>query len=258
MLPPPCYVLQSSPGRCPDWMRACMRSVHDWATHRGFRYVCIPNADFLAAVPAWFRAKAGGRIQPVTDLGRVEAAISCLDQGARSVVWIDADVLVFDPHLFELPDCDRAAFTREIWLDCTGPTRTPYCLERVNNAVLVARDWTFLKAYREACLRIGRQCAGPLDKSAVGTRYLTNRQRRWQLPLVRHVGNFSPLVSRAVLRAERPLLDAYSRALGEPLFAANLSASYENIDYFGTLMTTDDYDRLVAVLLDTAGAALRP
>ena len=54
------------------------------------------------------------------------------------------------------------------------------------------------------------------------------------------------------------VLDGYRVALGEPLFAANLCASYENVDYFGTSISTADYERLVDMLLDSAGAALCP
>ena len=251
-------MVQSCPEPCPSWMGTCMRTVRAWAAHRGYRYLRVPDADCLAAVPAWFRDKAGRIIQPVTDLGRVEAAIGCLRTGAAAAVWVDADVLVFDPHGFALPACDRAALTREIWLDRTGPAGTPCCVERVNNSVLVARDLGFLQPYRAACLRIARHCDGPLGKAAVGTHYLTDLHRRRPLPLVRHVGNFSPHLIRAVLRAEREILDSYRAVVGEPLFAANLCASYQNVDYFGTTLGAADYERLVEVLLDSAGAALSP
>jgi hypothetical protein len=251
-------VVQSCPDPCPSWMQACMGTVRDWAARSGYRYRHVPDADFLAAVPAWFQDKAGRIIQPVTDLARVEAGIGCLSTGAAAAVWVDADVLVFDPHRFALPACEQAALTREIWFDRTGPAPTPSCVERVNNSVLVAKDLQFLRRYRAACLRIARRCDGPLGKAAVGTRYLTALHRRRPLPLVRHVGNLSPHVTRAVLRAERPILDGYRAALGEPLFAANLCASYENVDYFGTSLRTADYERLVDMLLDSAGAALSP
>jgi hypothetical protein len=231
-----------------------MGTVRGWAARRGFGYVELPDAQFLAAVPPWFRDNARGSIQAVTDLARVEAALRSLEGGAACAVWVDADVVVFDPCRFDLPSCERAAFTREVWLDPTGGA--PRCVERVNNAVLVARDRAFLLGYRAACLRIGR--GGPLDKAAVGTRYLTELYRCCPMPLVRHVGNFSPAVSHAILRGDRPLLDAYRAALREPLFAANLCASYANVDYFGTVLGPDDYTRLVTVLLDTAGAALGP
>jgi hypothetical protein len=239
-------------------MHTCMRTVREWAARRGYRYVRVPDADFLAAVPAWFRKKAGRVIQPVTDLGRVAATIDCLGTGAQIAIWVDADVLVFDPHRFALPRCDRAALTREIWLDRTGPDRPPRCVERVNNSVMVVKDPRFLERYREACLRIARRCDSPLGKSLVGTRYLTNLQRRRPMPLVRNAGNFSPQVTRAVLRGERPVLDVYRAALGEPLFAANLCASYENVDYFGTSIATADYERLVDRLLDSTGSVLSP
>jgi hypothetical protein len=234
-----------------------MRTVQLWALRSGYRYVRIADADFLGAVPAWFRDKSPDIVQPVTDLARVEVAIRCLDAGAEAVSWVDGDVLVFDENCFVLPDRTPIAFTREVWLDLKGPKGRPYCLERVNNSVFVATDRSFLEHYRDMCLRIARACNGPLAKSIVGTQYLTALHRKRPLTLVRNVGNFSPHVVRAVIQAEQAVLDSYRACVGEPLFAANLCASYENTDYFGTLNLTADYERLVSLLLDSHGAVLR-
>ena len=61
---------------------------------------------------------------------------------------------------------------------------------------------------------------------------------------------------RAVLEAERSVLDFYRARVGEPLLAANLCASFENKDYFGTLNTTAVYEQVVTQLLVTEGALL--
>ena len=71
-----------------------MRTVREWASRRGYRYVHVPDADFLAVVPAWFRDKAGGVIQPVTDLGHVPALDRAVDQEA-----VPADVVHDLAHL---------------------------------------------------------------------------------------------------------------------------------------------------------------
>ncbi len=224
----------------------------------GRRYVRVADAEFLGSVPAWFRDKSACAIQPVTDLARVTAAIRLLRSGATEVVWVDADVVVFDADRLVMPDEPGVALTREVWLDVERPTGRPSCVERVNNSVLVASDLAFLEDYRETCLRIARQSVGPLAKSAVSTTYLTDLHCRRPFALVRHVGNLSPPVLRAVVHGGVAVLDCYGTQLGEPLFAANLCASYENTDYFGTVNVTADYERAVAALVATRGEVLSP
>ena len=249
-------VIQSCPDACPTWMGGCMRSVERWAASTGRRYVRIPDADFLGLVPDWFRRKSAGVIQPVTDLARVEAVLRHLDAGATEVIWVDADVVVVDEDAFLLPDgrgrgaTDHGiAFTREVWLDVTWPGRTPYCVERVNNCVLVATDGAYLEGYRQTCLRIARECDPPFSKSIVSTSYFSELGDDRPFALVRHVANFSPHVLRAIVQADRTVLEPYGAAMGEPVHAANLCASYEGKDYFGTLNSAADYLQAVAVLL---------
>lgn len=248
------YVVQSCPDACPSWMRRCMRTVEQWASSHGYRYRRIVDAEFLGLAPGWYRDKAHA-IQPVTDLARVEAALRYLSADAERVVWMDADVLVFAPGLV-LPEHSPVAFTREVWCDVRRPSGSPQCVERVNNSVLVATDVEFLARYRDTCLRLAAEANAPLWKAMAGTQYLTDRHREERLPLVRHVGNLSPHVLRAVLEGERSVLDFYRTRVGERLLAANLCASFENKDYFGTLNTTAVYEQVVTQLLATEGALL--
>lgn len=232
-----------------------MLTVEQWASSQGYRYRRIDDDEFLGLVPAWYRDKSAQAIQPVTDLARVEVALRYLRADAACVVWVDADVVVFGRG-FAVPESGPVAFTRELWLDLRRPAGAPQCVERVNNSVIVARDVEFLARYRDACLRLAAESNAPLWKAMVGTQYLTELHRRRPLPLVRHVGNFSPHVLRAILVAERGVLDFYRARVGESLFAANLCASFENKDYFGTLNTTAVYEQVVERLLATEGAAL--
>ena len=230
-----------------------MRTVEQWASSQGHRYRRIDDAEFLGLVPRWYRDRSAHAIQPVTDLARVEAALRYLRTDAECVVWIDADVLIFGHGLVIPEDCP-IALAREVWLDVRRPAGSPHCVERVNNSVLVARDAEFLARYRYACLRLAAEANAPLWKAMVGTEYLTDLHREHPLPLVRHVGNLSPHVLRAILGAERSVLDFYRTSVAEPLLAANLCASFENKDYFGTLNTTAVYEQVVAQLLVTGSA----
>ena len=248
-------VVQSCRPSCPSWMQTCMSSVQRWASARGYEYVRVGDDDFLGTVPAWYRDKAAGVIQPVVDLARVELAIRCLTT-VDVVAWIDADVLIFDEESFDLPPTRWIAFTREIWLDMKRPAGTPYCVERVNNSVMVASDPGSLDQYRQTCLRIAAATKGLLPKSAVSTTYLTELNRTLPIATVRHVGNFSPPVLRAVAQDTEELLAFYRASAGEPLFAANLCASFENRDYFGMVSSTAEFEQAVDVLLTSRGSVL--
>lgn len=249
------HVVQSCPSSRPAWMVTCMATVERWASSSGYEYRRVDDATFLGLVPDWYRAKSALAIQPVTDLARIEVALRSLRAGAETVVWMDADLLVFGEGL-TLPSQVGVAFAREVWLDLDRATGSPYCVERVNNSVLVASDLARLQNYRESCLRIAAENPGPLGKALVSTEYLTDLYRRWPFPLVRHVGNFSPPVMHAILGGERDVLDYYRARLGEPLRAANLCASFENKDYFGLCNATGVYERVADLLLTSGGGLL--
>jgi hypothetical protein len=232
-----------------------MGTVEAWAVRRGYDYRLIDDAGFLGAVPCWYRAKAGPVIQPVADLARVEVALRFLRAGVPAVAWVDADVLVFRDGLV-LPEIGDVAFTREVWLEVQRPAGAPYCVERVNNCIVVAGDVSFLESYRAACLRIAHTTPGPLSRAAVGTDHLTELHRHRPFALVRHVGNLSPQLLRAIVDADERVLSCYRAGVGEPLLAANLCASFENKDHFGILNTTAHYEQVVDGLLTTDGAVL--
>ena len=77
------------------WIAQSMESVRSWAEGLGFAYERIDDA-FFAPVPGWYRDKVGGEIVRMSNLARLLAARRLLGEHER-VVWVDANVVVFNP-----------------------------------------------------------------------------------------------------------------------------------------------------------------
>jgi hypothetical protein len=252
-------VFQSCASNASSWVDRCMTSVRDWTLKRGWNYIRIEDSQFLASTPKWYHDKCQDYIQPLTDLARLETALFLLGDGYTRVVWVDADLVVFSPDEFDLPEVANSAFVREIWLNPPNAKR-PASLTRVNNSVAVfAAGGTFLPFYRDACLTIADNTAGQLPKSGVGTDFLTTLHELVPLRLLDDVGNLSPYVLNALVRESTSVLHAYNNLLDKPIVAVNLCSSHENRAYLGTSIRncSAEYDRAVDLLLATQGAAFR-
>jgi hypothetical protein len=84
----------------PAWIDRCLASVREWAEARAYHYVFV--GDELFDLVRLGTGKESGQILPITDLARLELAARFLAEGYERAVWIDADVLVFNPQRFEI------------------------------------------------------------------------------------------------------------------------------------------------------------
>ena len=235
----------------PAWIQRCLVSVKQWAGSHGHDYRFLGD-EFLELAPAWYRAKAGNRLCPITDLSRLLLARQLLAGGYDLAIWIDADMLVFRPDELILSLPQGFAFTREVWtgIDRSGHMAT---LLRVNNSIMLfARNNRHLDFFIDACLRIAR--ASPmLGKLDVGTHFLTGLRTILPFPLVRGVATLGPMLLRHIARSESRYLEIYARAQGQPVVCANLCASMEGD---GQIATRSTYDKVIERLLDSRGDVL--
>jgi len=91
-----------------------MASVREWAVLRGYDYRFVGD-EIFDRVPDWYLAKIGDRKPIATDFARLVLCEEALDQGYDQVVWLDADVLVFDDGL-SLDVKGDCAFGQECWV----------------------------------------------------------------------------------------------------------------------------------------------
>lgn len=223
----------------PAWVRLCLESVRDWAASRGFDYRFVGD-EILDRVPGWYRDKAVGQIPVVTDLGRLLLARDFLAEGYERTVWLDADVLIFDPRAFVLEVDEGCAFGEEVWVQPGKGGRGLRAYRNVHNAfsVFVAGN-SFLDFYIDACQSVLRRVSGGVPPQIVGPKLLGALHNLVGFRLLPQVAMLSPLTARDVAAGGGPALDLMLRRSGGPLCAANLCTSLAGSTRDGVDLTDD-------------------
>jgi hypothetical protein len=235
----------------PPWIERCMTSVRNWAHGADFEYRFIDDRIF-DCLPAWYR-RAAPNVLVLTNLARLLVARDLLAAGYERTIWVDADILVFDPEGFRIDVTHEFAFVRETWV--TLQWGTVIKQHNVNNSVSVfTRDNSFLEFgiwAHEQLVRDGTQ----VRQFGTTTRLLTALHQGAPLPLLRDVGILSPPLMRGLLTGNATLLDDYAIAHGEPIHATNLTASLAGEVFDDARVAPEDYAATVDLLEKTRGSA---
>jgi hypothetical protein len=238
----------------PPWIEACMDSVRAWTRARGYEYRFIDDALF-DAVPTWFRDKVQSQVHLVSDLARLTLARDYLAQGYDRALWVDADVVVFDPDALALDPGIAYAFCREDFLALRDRDAFENRRKVCNAVSLYTRGNPFLEFYIHACEEIVR--GGERFKhTAIGTDFLSALHQQWRLPLLPGVNLFSPFLLHALATGAEPVLRFWMRQVGAPLAAANLCTTFRNKSFGPVYLGDAAFERVIATLLDTRGAVL--
>ena len=136
---PKTLVLQSHTNPLPhNWLTTCITSVKHWAEHNNYDYQFL-NDELFDYVP-WALVEKP-RTKPIiaTDLARIKALQAYLAQGFETVIWCDADFLIFDPARFVIPD-EEYALGREVWVQADRSISGKLTVRvKVHNAFLMFR-----------------------------------------------------------------------------------------------------------------------
>ena len=245
-------VFQSAPNAIPDWMNLCMSTVQSWSGAQGIDYVQVGDEEFLSAAPPWIGENSKDWIHPVTDIARLICAQKLLHR-YDFAIWIDADVIIFDPKNFEVPKPKEVAFVREFWIESTleGSLR---CLNNVSNYVCVFRNQgDFISDYLKQAIALLQNSPGPYKQGIVGTSFLSRIVNPEKYELIERVANFSPLLIRALLTNEELTLNYFANNAGRSFVAANLCLSREDLVFQGILNSKSDYEKIASALIDYQG-----
>jgi hypothetical protein len=221
---PDTLVIQSHRAPLPyPWLGRCLASVRDWcAQHRyGYRFL---GDELFERVPGALLRKT--RAQPViaTDLARLRVLQEALAEHYRAVIWLDADVLVFDPAAFRPPDTAYAV-GREVWVQPDGQGRLKV-YRKVHNAFLLFRRGNpFLDFYADTAERLLALNRGTMPPQYLGPKLLTALHNVAQLPVLESAGMLSPAVCRDILDGGGAALDLFRAHSMQPPAAANLCVS---------------------------------
>lgn len=234
----------------PHWIVRCLESVRQWAGRLALEYRFYDDAIF-EQVPSWYREAVKERMLPMSDLARLITAQALLETNDR-VIWIDADVLVFDPYSLHIEGSAGFAVCSEVWV--RKQWGAPVGERRVNNAVMLFdRGNPFLEFFIHATKERVRQNVGSLSDWVGGPEFLTPLNRIMPLPRIEGVGLFSPLVMHGIANDDARWVERYAVDFGCRVQAANLCGSAAGKQIDDILMTDDLYHAVIDALIESRG-----
>lgn len=227
----------------PRWVQQCMESVEVWTKNEGYSYRFIDDELFEYA-PDWYRHKVKDNVQLVSDLSRLVLAKRFLSEGYDRVIWIDADLLIFDPVHFSLETEEGVHFCREIWTDADLDGKVIH-QKKINNSVCIfPTGHVFLDFYIDACLKLVAE-RDDIPHVLVGTTFLTALIEIYPFSEITNVGIISPSLVFDLLTENTGFLSKYLEWHAAPVFAANLCGSMQHQVFKGLRI---DHARMLAVV----------
>lgn len=217
-------VIQShrSPLPCP-WIERCLESVRDWCavSHHDYRFM---GDELFDCMPASLLSKTHQQKVVATDLARLLMLQAALCENYETVIWLDADFLIFDAAGFAIPDLPFAV-GREVWVqhDRHGKLKV---YRKVHNAFLMFRQGNnFLDFYADTANRLLSLNDGTMPPQYIGPKLLTALHNVAILPVQESAGMFSPLVCKDIIRGGGAALELFVGHSSQPVAAANLCVS---------------------------------
>lgn len=217
-------VLQSHRAPLPySWLSRCLASVRNWCESNQFEYRFQDDELFDGMDDELLQKVAEQRVI-ATDLARLKALQFALRDDFETVIWLDADFLIFDPINFVLPEAPYAV-GREVWVqhDLQGRLKVH---KKVHNAFLMFRQGNaFLDFYVDTAERLLRQHRGGMPPQFIGPKLLTALHNVCQLTVMESAGMLSPLVIKDFLQGGGEALRCFHLNSPAPLAGANLCTS---------------------------------
>jgi hypothetical protein len=167
-----------------------------------------------------------------------------LDAGYQRVIWMDADVFVFDPAklVFDFPAKSLPtgyAFGREVWLYReSGVTEVSH--PRPHNAATFFTQGAVDLDMLITLIRHIDANREIVSNFQVGVRLLEGLQFSLMFPTFSHVGMFSPLLLRALVERDEKTLQFYGRAYRYQSCAANFGLSLRDEVTEGVILRAMD------------------
>ena len=180
--------------------------------------------ELFDCLPAGLLDKTRHQKVVASDLARLFVLKNSLNRGYETVIWLDADFLIFNPAAFTVPD-QPYAVGREVWVqkDRHGKLKV---FKKVHNAFLMFRQGnSFLEFYSETAERLLLLNQATMPPQIIGPKLLTALHNIAILPVMESAGMLSPAVIKDVLSGQGLALDLFNSHSPEPLVAANLCAS---------------------------------
>ncbi len=225
------------------WLQPCLDSVRDWAKGNNFEYRFLGD-EIFSPLSESILQKTADRLQAASDLARLIALQGALDEGYETVIWCDADFLVFAPHALSLP-ADTYGLGREVWVQ-PGSGKLLVHVKVHNAFMFFRRGNPFLDFYRHAAQRMLEAHEGPMVPQFVGPKFLSAIHNMLTCPVVEEAAMFSPATTRALLAGGGPALDLLLAKSIRPPAGANLCSSLTDNGELSEGELEQAVDRLLA------------
>ena len=215
----------------PNWIQRCLDSVQKWARLHEHDY-SLAGDEFCDLCGPEYLARGSKNPQAVTNLARLVATRQRLDAGYERVIWMDADVFVFDPAklVFDFSPESLAtgyAFGREVWLTGNPAGATHVTAPRAHNAATFFTQGAVDLDMLISLIRHIDAKRQIVNNFQVGVCLLQGLQYSLMFPTFSHVGMFSPVLLRALAKRDEKVLRFYSEAYRYQAFAGNLCLTQE-------------------------------
>ncbi len=214
-------VLQSyKPPPWAEWRRLCINSVQEWAATKSYTYRFIGD-ELFAPIPEQLMSNCQGVLLPLTDIGRLLWLQKLLIEGWDRVIWLDADILIFDPPL----DIGADVVGREVWIS-KGLQDGFRAASSVNNCVVsVTKDSGLLDELLNATLSEAKNFSDPPHPRALGPDLLRRLDAETPLAVAPDIAMASPILVNALACNDPAPLSAHHSVWGGPVRAVNLCGS---------------------------------
>lgn len=239
-------VLQSHRQPLPEkWIAICIDSVKNWAEFNKFEYKFLGD-ELFDYVSELLLKKTKSQHVIATDLARLKVLQAYLAKGYDTVVWCDADYLIFAPEKFTLPD-ENYAVGREVWIQADDKNSQKLTAHvKVHNAFMMYRKGnSFLDFYTDTAEHLLTNIGGPMPPQFIGPKLLTAIHNVAQCPVLETAGMLSPLVIKDIANEKGPALDLFQQKSLQPIAAANLCSSL----YKQGEVSAEEMEKCIAVLL---------
>ncbi len=238
-------VLQSHTQPLPaGWMLRCIKTVEQWASDNHFDYQFYDDSIFEFIHPD-LRQKLRQKTVIASDLARLYLLKHYLEKNYDTVIWCDADFLIFRPERFK-PIDQSYALGREVWIQHAKPGGRPVSHIKVHNAYLMFRkNNAFLDFYIDTAERLLTMNRGSMPPQFIGPKLLTAIHNVAQCPVAESAAMFSPLVIKDIIFGSKTALSLFQQKSRYSIDAANLCASL----YVRNKISDDQMDICIDLLL---------
>ena len=207
------------------WIETCMASVKHWAELNHYHYEYIGD-ELFDYMPSALLAKTKNQIVIATDLARLKLIQNRLEKHYQTVVWCDADFLIFSPQQFHLPD-HAYAIGREVWIQEDKNNSSKFVANtKVHNAFMMFRqNNNFLNFYTDTAERLLNLNTGNVPPQFIGPKLLSAIHNIAYCHVLETAGMLSPAVIKDIAIKGGEALDLFQSKSIEQIAAANLCSS---------------------------------